>query len=230
MIGPPHGTKTRPRLAPSRKPPPRSLPGLRRLSRARGRSSHTPNCGMIRLAATMKSSAIERLRRKSCGRWSWRSSHVAISVKVAKLTTSPAMIAYGLRRPPVAPPAKRIGSTGNTHGEIAVTMPAAKAIGSRMRKRPSMPMGAVLLRRSGLRLGSRGGLRLRLLRGGLRPRAVARLLLLLALVLALPLGLRLALLLALAAPAARAAARGLRRRQGVGERVGDLLGRAGPLA
>src|SRR5690242_21319891 len=91
-------------------------------------------------------------------------------------------------------------------------------------------MGAVWLRRSGLRLGSRGGLRLRLLRGGLRPRAVARLLLLLALVLALPLRLRLALLLALAAPAAGAAARGLRRRQVVGERVGDLLDRAEPLA
>src|ERR1044072_9738825 len=91
-------------------------------------------------------------------------------------------------------------------------------------------MGAVWLRRSALRLGSRGGLRLRLLRGGLRPRAVARLLLLLALVLALTLGLRLALLLALAAPSAGAGTRGPRRRQVVGERVGDLLDRAEPVA
>jgi hypothetical protein len=48
------------------------------------------------------------------------------------------MIAYGRRRPPLAPPAKRIGSTGNTHGETAVTIPAPKAIGRSRRKRPSM--------------------------------------------------------------------------------------------
>ena len=93
MIGPPHGTKTSPRLAPRRKPPPRSLFGVRRLRRASGRSIQTPTCGKIRLAATRNSSAIERLRRKSCGRCSWRSSQVAISVNVAKLVTSPAMIA-----------------------------------------------------------------------------------------------------------------------------------------
>ena len=52
----------------------------------------------------------------------------AVSVKTVKLRTSPAMIAYGRRRPPAAPPASRIGSTGRTHGEIAVTTPARKPI------------------------------------------------------------------------------------------------------
>jgi hypothetical protein len=48
------------------------------------------------------------------------------------------MIAYGRRLPPLAPPANRIGSTGNTHGEIAVTIPAPKAIDRSRRKRASM--------------------------------------------------------------------------------------------
>jgi hypothetical protein len=40
----------------------------------------------------------------------------------------PAMIANGFLRPPVAPPAKTIGSTGSTHGEMAVMNPAARPI------------------------------------------------------------------------------------------------------
>jgi hypothetical protein len=52
-------------------------------------------------------------------------------VKTEKLATSPAMIAYGRRPLPVAPPARTIGSTGRTQGEIAVMMPARKAIPSR---------------------------------------------------------------------------------------------------
>ena len=36
------------------------------------------------------------------------------------------MIANGFRRPPVAPPAKTIGSTGSTQGEMAVMNPAAR--------------------------------------------------------------------------------------------------------
>ena len=39
------------------------------------------------------------------------------------------MIGSGFR--PEAPPARRIGRTGRTHGEIAVTIPATKAIPSR---------------------------------------------------------------------------------------------------
>ena len=42
--GPAHGTKTRPRLAPSRKPPPRS-PGPRRVSACSGRAISSPTCG-----------------------------------------------------------------------------------------------------------------------------------------------------------------------------------------
>ncbi len=41
-------------------------------------------------------------------------------------------MAYGRPRlPPEAPPAKMIGSTGSTHGEIAVITPARKPIPSR---------------------------------------------------------------------------------------------------
>src|SRR4051812_19366760 len=41
------------------------------------------------------------------------------------------MIAYGRRRPPLAPPARTMGRTGSTHGETAVITPARKAIPSR---------------------------------------------------------------------------------------------------
>ena len=68
-------------------------------------------------------------RSRSSGSPSLSSSQVAKSVKTTKLTTSPAMIRRGLR--PEAPPASKIGSTGRTHGEIAVTNPARKPIPSR---------------------------------------------------------------------------------------------------
>jgi hypothetical protein len=66
-------------------------------------------------------------RRRSSGRPSAERSAVATRVKSVKLQTSPATIAYGRRRSPVAPPAKTMGSTGRTQGEIAVTMPATNA-------------------------------------------------------------------------------------------------------
>ena len=56
---------------------------------------------------------------------------MAARVNAVKLTTSPATIANGRRSPPAAPPAKTIGSTGSTHGLIAVTIPATKAIPTR---------------------------------------------------------------------------------------------------
>ncbi len=80
------------------------------------------------MAATRKSSAIARFRRKSSGSPSFFSSQTPKSVNAVKLTISPAMIANGFRRLPVAPPAKMIGSTGSTHGEMAVMNPAARPI------------------------------------------------------------------------------------------------------
>jgi hypothetical protein len=52
-------------------------------------------------------------------------------VKTVKLATRPPTIAYGLRFPPVAPPASTIGNTGSTQGETAVTTPATKATARR---------------------------------------------------------------------------------------------------
>ena len=52
------------------------------------------------MAAITNSSAIEMFRSRSFGSPSWSSTHAAKSVKTEKLTTSPATIAYGLRRPP----------------------------------------------------------------------------------------------------------------------------------
>ena len=75
----------------------------------------------------MTTTAIARFRRRSSGRPRAERSAAAVSVKTVKLTTSPAMMANGLRGPPVAPPASTIGSTGRTHGETAVTIPATKA-------------------------------------------------------------------------------------------------------
>ncbi len=70
-------------------------------------------------------------RSRSSGRWSAESSAVAVSVKIVKLTTSPATIAYGCRSFPVVPPARITGSTGSTHGESAVTIPATNATARR---------------------------------------------------------------------------------------------------
>jgi hypothetical protein len=77
------------------------------------------------VAATSKRSPIARLRRESCGRPSWSRSQAPASVKTAKLVTRPTTIARGRQRPPpTAHPAGRIGSTGRTHGEMAVIRPA----------------------------------------------------------------------------------------------------------
>ena len=128
--GPAHGTMTRPRLAPSRKPPPTSRP-LLRVKRASGRSTSTPTLGKISVAATRKSSARATFRSTSSGRPSRSSSHAAKSTESVKLTTRPATIAYGRRGPPAAEPASRTGSTGRTHGDSAVIRPATNPMPSR---------------------------------------------------------------------------------------------------
>src|SRR4051794_36207851 len=121
--GPAHGTKTRPSESPSRKPPPLAR---RRVSGAKGRSSSSAKRGKRSVAATTKSSASARFRSRSFGSPRRSRTHVAKSVKLVNPTTSPATIRSGLR--PLAPPASRIGRTGSTHGEIAVTIPARRPI------------------------------------------------------------------------------------------------------
>ena len=128
--GPAHGTKTRPRLTPSRNPPPRSPP-RRRVMKASGRSSRYAIRGKSSDAASTKSSAIAMLRSTSCGSPSAERIDAAASVKRVKLATRPAMIANGRRPEPLAPPASTIGSTGRMHGDTAVITPARKPIPSR---------------------------------------------------------------------------------------------------
>ena len=84
-----------------------------RCSGARGEARERPLEQHARPAArsasprARSSSAIETLRRRSCGQAELRrAARRRTSVKAAKLATRPAMIAYGRRRPPVAPPAK----------------------------------------------------------------------------------------------------------------------------
>jgi hypothetical protein len=84
--------------------------------------------GKRSVAATRNRSPIASFRRKSSGRPRVRRSQTPKSVKAVKLRTSPAMIANGFLRPPVAPPANTIGRTGSTQGEIAVMNPAASPI------------------------------------------------------------------------------------------------------
>src|SRR4029450_4882358 len=127
--GPAQGTKTRPRLAPRRRPFESVL--ARRLVRNRNGGSSIPAIlGKSNVAASRSSIAIARSRRKSSGRPSASSSDAPATVKIVKLPTSPRMITYGGR--PEAPPASRIGSTGRTQGEIAVMRPATNAIPSRI--------------------------------------------------------------------------------------------------
>ena len=75
--------------------------------------------------------AIAICRRRSWGSRSAERSAVAARVKAVKLATRPATMAYGRRASPLALPAKTIGSTGRTQGEIAVTIPATNAIATR---------------------------------------------------------------------------------------------------
>ena len=84
---------------------------------ASGRSSQTPSRGQNSVAATTNRSAIATFRRRSCGSPSAESNAAAVSVNSVKLATSPAMIANGRPRPPVAPPARMTGSTGSTQGD-----------------------------------------------------------------------------------------------------------------
>jgi hypothetical protein len=94
--------------------------------RRNGRCTISSTFGKRSVAATRKRSAIATFRSRSSGSPSFFSSQTPKSVNAVKLTISPAMIANGLRRLPVAPPAKMIGRTGSTHGEIAVMKPAAR--------------------------------------------------------------------------------------------------------
>ena len=126
--GPAHGTKTSPSAAPKRKPPPTPL-GRTREKAASGRSISTAARGTSSVAAITKSSTIAAFRRKSCGSPSRSRIQAAKSVNRLKLATSPATMRTGFR--PDAPPASNTGSTGSTHGEIAVTMPARNPIRSR---------------------------------------------------------------------------------------------------
>ena len=94
--GPAHGTNTSPSVAPSRNPPPTPF-GRKREKAANGRSIRSPKRGMSSVAATTKSRAIARLRRKSSGSPSWPRSQAANRVKTTKLATSPATMRSGLR-------------------------------------------------------------------------------------------------------------------------------------
>ena len=68
------------------------------------------------------------VRSRSSGSPRALSSAAPASVNVVNETTRPATMAYGRRRSVlVALPARRIGSTGRTHGEIAVMTPARNA-------------------------------------------------------------------------------------------------------
>src|SRR3954467_11208726 len=121
--------KTRPRPAPSRKPPPAS-PNLRRVRKPSGRSTHSPTRGMISVNASRPS--------RTAPIWIlWCSpipsrphSHAPARRNAVKVVTSPAAMAYGRRLVP-ATPAKMIGRTGRMHGVKTVITPAANAIGTR---------------------------------------------------------------------------------------------------
>ncbi len=111
--------------------------GSARRRRAAARSG-APTRGMSSVAAITNSRTIARFRRKSSGSPSWSRSHAANRVKTVKLATSPATMRSGLR--PEAPAASRIGSTGSTHGDTAVTTPARKPMASRISIRLSDPV------------------------------------------------------------------------------------------
>ena len=91
-IGPPHGMNTRPRAAPSRKPPPRS-PTRYRVMNASGRSTHSPSRGTISVSASSPSSTAPI--------WIWccvpipssPQSHAPASRNAVNVVTSPAAIA-----------------------------------------------------------------------------------------------------------------------------------------
>jgi hypothetical protein len=110
------------------KPPPTS-PTRRRVRNANGRSRSSASRGKTSVAAST-SIAITAIRVCHCfPRCSSEKIHAPARTNSVNVVTSPATIAYGRRRPPVPPPARRIGSTGRMHGVKTVTRPATNAIG-----------------------------------------------------------------------------------------------------
>jgi hypothetical protein len=100
-----------------------------RVKKTNGRSSSCATAGTTSAAASTRS-AITAIRVCHClPRWSCEKIHAPARTNSVKVVTSPATIAYGRRRPPVPPPARRIGSTGRMHGVRTVTRPATNAIG-----------------------------------------------------------------------------------------------------
>lgn len=90
-------------------------------------------------SAMTSTTAMAIFRRRSPGSPSALKSAVAASVNAVKLTTSPATITRGRLAEPLVLPAKMIGRTGRTHGEIAVTMPATNAMPMRVAMRGAVP-------------------------------------------------------------------------------------------
>ena len=125
--GPAQGTKTRPRLRPSTKPPPeRGVPGRaqpaerpfhpvpdRRHDQAQGQDQQQRDPEPVQ----------EVLRQAEGLRMALPSRTVRL-----KLTTRPAIIRTGRRQlAPVDPPATTTGRTGTMHGEMPVIRPPRKA-------------------------------------------------------------------------------------------------------
>ena len=129
-IGPAHGAHTNPSAAPTptpdQKPVPRDF-GPKRPSRDSGASMRAVRSGISSATPNTIRTTIASVRAAPLARptplTSWASSTIAI----VNVTPSPITIPTGRRRPPVALEASSAGTTGSTHGVIAVPAPAIRA-------------------------------------------------------------------------------------------------------
>jgi len=136
MIGPAQGAHNRPSPAPTTRPTPnppcRWWPAPMRASGAKNRSTHSPRAGMSRVRPNTPNRTIAPVRSHTVGKANACAAAVTASVAAVKVTANPSTMPRGRERPPPVDVESRIGSTGNTQGEITVTTPARKANSSRI--------------------------------------------------------------------------------------------------
>ena len=129
-IGPAHGAHTNPSAAPTptpdQKPSPR-VRGPNRASRESGACTRAASSGISSTAPNAISTTIASVLAAPLASptpfTSWASATIAIVNELA----SPITIPSGRRRPPTALADSSAGSTGSTHGVIAVPAPAIRA-------------------------------------------------------------------------------------------------------
>ena len=129
-IGPAHGAHTNPSAPPTptpvQKPSPRVF-GPNRASRESGACTRWASSGTSMITPNAISTTIASVRAAPLARPTPLTSCASATIEIVKVSARPATIPSGRRRPPTALADNSAGTTGSTHGVIAVPAPAISA-------------------------------------------------------------------------------------------------------